>query len=54
MEMSFAVIMIWLLFGVIGYLAEKHETYEVVNPFILVFMIMFPCFSFIFHFYGMF
>lgn len=54
MYMAIAIMMIWGLFGLIGCVAEKYEVYEIVNPFILTFLVMFPCFPFIFHICGLF
>lgn len=54
MYMAIAIMMIWGLIGLVGCIAEEYEVYEVINPFILTFLVTSPCFPFIFHMCGLF
>lgn len=54
MTMAIAIMAVWFFIGFIGYVADRYETYETLNPFMLVFLVMTPCFPFIFHACGLF
>jgi len=53
-EMAMVILVIWFILGIIGCIADEKGTFEIVNPFIIVFFAVFPCFPFIFHVCGLF